>query len=232
MFDQIMSYLDMCQAEGSQQIQKGMNYAINPQYSVILMSQRSNAPYRDKILKDGKTIEYEGHDEPRHGKNNNPKELDQPKYTYKGGLTENGKFIKAVAQYRNGQCEPRLVKVYEKIIRGVWSLKGFFDLIDYRIANDGKRNVYIFILSLTSRQLETNNNVANYATSNQTRLIPSDVKKRVWERDKGKCVICGSALNLHFDHDLPYSKGGSSLTENNIRLLCASCNLKKSDKIE
>ncbi|MCX6739514.1 MAG: HNH endonuclease [Candidatus Parcubacteria bacterium] len=32
--------------------------------------------------------------------------------------------------------------------------------------------------------------------------------------------------------DLPFSKGGTSLTTKNIRLLCAKCNLAKSDKIE
>jgi hypothetical protein len=37
--------------------------------------------------------------------------------------------------------------------------------------------------------------------------------------------------NLHFDHDIPFSKGGSSLTGANVRLLCAKHNLEKSDKI-
>ena len=37
--------------------------------------------------------------------------------------------------------------------------------------------------------------------------------------------------NLHFDHDIPFSKGGSSITAANVRLLCAKHNLEKSDKI-
>lgn len=65
-----------------------------------------------------------------------------------------------------------------------------------------------------------------------TRLIPSGVKKEVWKKDGGKCVLYGSIKNLHFDHDLPFSKGGTSLTAKNIRLLCAKCNLVKSDKVE
>jgi 5-methylcytosine-specific restriction endonuclease McrA len=57
------------------------------------------------------------------------------------------------------------------------------------------------------------------------------VKVEVWRRDGGKCVQCGSSKKLHFDHDIPFSKGGSSLTAANVRLLCAKCNLQKSDKI-
>ncbi len=64
------------------------------------------------------------------------------------------------------------------------------------------------------------------------RLIPSVVKLEVWTRDRGQCVLCGSKKNLHFDHDLPFSKGGSSLSANNIKLLCAEHNLSKGAKIE
>src|SRR5437773_6116168 len=53
----------------------------------------------------------------------------------------------------------------------------------------------------------------------------------VWRRDRGQCVQCGSTKNLHFDHDIPFSKGGSSLSATNVRLLCAKHNLEKSDKI-
>jgi len=45
-------------------------------------------------------------------------------------------------------------------------------------------------------------------------------------------VICGDTKNLHFDHDLPFSKGGASLIAKNVQLLCMKHNLQKSDKIE
>ncbi len=63
------------------------------------------------------------------------------------------------------------------------------------------------------------------------RMIPTSVKLEVWKRDKGQCVTCGSKDNLHFDHILPYSKGGTSLKVANIQLLCARHNLEKHDKI-
>ena len=61
--------------------------------------------------------------------------------------------------------------------------------------------------------------------------VPTAVKVAVWKRDQGKCVECGAIDNLHFDHDVPFSKGGSSITEANVKLLCARHNLQKSDKI-
>ena len=229
MIDQIYSYREMCDIENVQTLQRGMNFRMNHRYSVILMSRRSNAPYSDKILEDGITIEYEGHDAPKTSYEINPKTLDQPKLTRNGTLTQNGKFIESVEKYKKDTSEPEKVKVYEKILPGVWSLKGFFDLIDYKINHDGKRNVFIFSLKLSDEQdVETNGHI----DLKHTRLISSEIKKEVWQRDKGKCVICGSIKNLHFDHDLPFSKGGTSLTAKNIRLLCAKCNLEKSDKIE
>lgn len=60
--------------------------------------------------------------------------------------------------------------------------------------------------------------------------IPTGVRIAVWHRDGGKCVKCGAANNLHFDHIIPVAKGGASTVEN-IELLCAQCNMQKSDKI-
>ncbi|MCK9467265.1 MAG: HNH endonuclease [Candidatus Absconditabacterales bacterium] len=207
-----------------------MNYRLNPYYSVILMSQRNNAPYSDRVLNDGITIEYEGHDEPRSKDIDDPKIIDKPQYTKTGALTQNGLFIQAVEQYKRGNRSPEKVKVYEKILSGVWSFKGFFNLIDYRLHNDGKRNSFVFVLQLSEAQDTQNKNT--HINLEHTRLIPSEVKREVWRRDGGKCVLCQSSNNLHFDHDLPFSKGGTSLTSKNIRLLCMKCNFKKSDKIE
>ena len=62
------------------------------------------------------------------------------------------------------------------------------------------------------------------------RKISQEVKDKVWRRDEGKCVKCGSNEKLEFDHIIPVSKGGAS-TYRNVQLLCESCNRKKSDKI-
>ncbi len=229
MLDQIYSYREMCDLENVQTLQRGMNFRMKPNYSLILMSRRSNAPYHDAILDDGLTIEYEGHDEPRSSRDLNPKALDQPEKTRTGSLTQNGQFIHAVKDFKEKKADAELVKVYEKIIPGVWSLKGFFDLCDYRFHFDGKRNVFVFILRFSNKENFDNNPGLDIA---HTRLIPSDIKKEVWKRDKGICVLCGSKKNLHFDHDLPFSKGGTSLTTKNVQLLCQKCNLSKSNRIQ
>lgn len=62
----------------------------------------------------------------------------------------------------------------------------------------------------------------------RSRTIPSWVKTFVWDRDGGKCVNCDSRDGIHFDHILPFSRGGSSLLPVNIQLLCEKCNLSKS----
>ena len=60
--------------------------------------------------------------------------------------------------------------------------------------------------------------------------IPQEIQDKVWNRDGGKCVKCGSREKLEFDHIIPFSKGGSN-TYRNLQLLCEKCNRLKSNKI-
>jgi hypothetical protein len=59
-----------------------------------------------------------------------------------------------------------------------------------------------------------------------TRVIAQDVKIAVAVRDQGRCRQCGSNQDLHYDHVVPWSKGGAN-TVNNIQLLCGPCNRAK-----
>ena len=101
-----------------------------------------------------------------------------------------------------------------------------FNLIDAKLVFDGTRKVFKFYLQPV--EVKTFNKEIAIP---HTRLIPTSVKVEVWARDKGQCVLCGSKENLHFDHELPYSKGGTSLTAENVRILCMKHNLEKSNKI-
>ena len=63
-------------------------------------------------------------------------------------------------------------------------------------------------------------------------MIPPAVKLAVWKRDSGRCVQCGSTENLHFDHIIPWSRGGASDTAENVQLLCGRHNIHKGSRIE
>ena len=221
---EVISYIEMCQA-WSASLQKGMNFHLRPDRSVILMSRRSNAPYKDHIEEDGRVLIYEGHDVSRTLQTPDPKSVDQPRATTSGRLTQNGLFENAASQAKCGKSPAEIVAVYEKIHAGVWAFNGLFRLADAGTESDGKRNVFKFRLELMESKSESQQYLATDLIHN--RLIPSAVKLEVWQRDHGQCVLCGSKENLHFDHDLPYSKGGSSLTAQNIRLLCVKHNLSK-----
>jgi len=221
----IISYAELVAAENAN-VQKGMNFQIKPEYSIFLMSVRKNAPYADEWDKETNTLIYEGHDVPSNLAKE-PKEVDQPLTTPKGTLTENGKFFTAAQSYKMRLVtEPHKIKVYEKIHAGIWSYKGFFNLVNAVLVTSGNRKVFKFYLKpvefiTKKKQIELPH----------SRFIPTAVKLEVWARDKGQCVICGSKENLHFDHAVPFSKGRTSLTAKNVRILCMKHNLGKSDKI-
>jgi len=69
---------------------------------------------------------------------------------------------------------------------------------------------------------------------NISRTIPRPVQFRVLKRENQICSVCGNSVqdgDIHFDHIIPFSKGGSS-DESNIRLLCDRCNQNRSDRYE
>jgi len=224
----IVAHATMCVREG-RMLQRGMNFRVSPDHSVILMSIRPGAPYDDEVQDGGRTLIYEGHDVAKRRGVRDPKKYDQPAKTPHGKLTENGKFEKAALDFKAGRAEPELVRVYEKIRDGIWAYNGVFKLVDAKQVRSGARMVFKFRLELTDKEVVFRPEVKDLPFN---RMIPSAVKREVYKRDNGQCVICGSKENLHYDHDFPYSKGGSSLTAANIRLLCARHNLAKSDNIE
>ena len=69
------------------------------------------------------------------------------------------------------------------------------------------------------------------------REISLGLRFRVLYRDRFRCVLCGDspAVNLscvlHVDHIVPWSKGGQTAFDN-LRSLCGSCNLGRSNRYE
>ena len=230
---EIIRYVDMTIAEGIN-LQRGMNYNVpGKNYHIILMSVRKNAPYADKWLPEENAIIYEGHDvQKNYNFSSLPSDkIDQPMFNPSGSLTENGKFYQAAMRYKETNISPEIVKVYEKIKDGIWVYNGYFHLIDaWQEKLD--RTVFKFRLEMIDSDIEEEKlHDTTELELEHNRLIPTEVKIKVWARDKGRCVKCGSDKNLHYDHIIPFSKGGSSKDPNNIQLLCQKCNLSKHDNI-
>jgi hypothetical protein len=228
----VISYHEMCANEDGATLQRGMNFKLAGGASVILMSVRRGAPYQDKVEDDGRVLIYEGHDVQRNH-SDNPKSEDQP-MTFPSGLpTQNGRFFAAASEYKKRKIAPELVRVYEKIKDGIWVYNGVFELVDAWLENTKHRNVFKFKLLVSdSTTDERKKQETELKDLVHNRMIPTSVKLEVWKRDKGQCIKCGRKDNLHFDHILPYAKGGTSLKTANIQLLCARHNLEKSDRIE
>ena len=231
MQNKIISYIEMCTNEGTS-LQKGMNFRLKGKHSVVLMSRRPNAPYRDRVEDEGAVLIYEGHDIQSKAGGPLPKLADQPERYSTGTLTENGKFHRAAQDFVSGEKTPDIVRVYEKIKPGIWSDNGLFELVDSWVANYGTRNVFKFKLQATDAGDDDETSSNHSTTESRRRMIPSEVKVAVWRRDQGKCVMCGAADELHFDHVVPFSRGGTSMKIENVQLLCARHNLQKSARIQ
>ena len=57
------------------------------------------------------------------------------------------------------------------------------------------------------------------------------VRHRILKRDHFKCQNCGAKENLQIDHILPLCRGGRH-NEDNMQVLCRTCNCKKGRSID
>src|SRR5262245_7312738 len=150
---EVISYQEMCVEERAS-LQRGMNFRLHPSHSVVLMSVRKGAPYRDVVVDNGKALIYEGHDIGRSRGGPDAKNVDQPLRTPAGALTQNGVFLEAAQKAKAGTASPELVRVYEKIRAGIWVYAGIFRLVDaWQELSEG-RQVFKFRLELTENALE------------------------------------------------------------------------------
>jgi len=225
----VLSYLEMC-AEFGVNLQRGMNFRLKGNESIILMSVRRGAPYSDRIEEAGRVIVYEGHDISRNEGGPEPKQVDQPEFLPSGRLTQNGLFLDSVRRYKMGRADAERVRVFEKIRDGIWVYNGRFRLVDAWQETSDRRQVFKFRLEILDQLRIATSGSASLP--DHDRVIPSAVKLEVWKRDKGCCVKCGGKENLHFDHIIPYSHGGSSKDSKNVQILCSKHNLEKHDRIE
>ena len=90
-------------------------------------------------------------------------------------------------------------------------------ILDDDVTN--QRGIYPYILTRDEKHLNI-------------RAFTAGMRQRVYERQNGKCVICGKAFeisDMDADHIEPWSKGGKTVEEN-CQMLCRKCNQEKAAK--
>jgi 5-methylcytosine-specific restriction endonuclease McrA len=112
----------------------------------------------------------------------------------------------------------------------IWKENENYTSDDVKLLVDDKLEKKRLRLEKAGKAKERRENPEIKEDDSRSRRISQEVKDKVWNRDGGKCVECGSNENLEFDHIIPFSKGGAN-TYRNIQLLCESCNRSKSDNI-
>jgi hypothetical protein len=212
----VVSYLEMCARFGVH-LQRGMNFRLRSAESLILMSVRPGAPYEDRVEQGGRVIVYQGHDMPPMKGGPDPTFVDQGEFQPNGRRTQNGLFTEAVRRFKSGKAPSEKVPVFEKIRDGVWVSNGLFELVDGWQETHERRPVFKFELRLV-HEIEPAS-VDRTEELDHDRVIPTGVQLEVWERDKGRRTKCGAKDNLHFDHIIPYSEGGSSKDPKNLQIL-------------
>jgi hypothetical protein len=63
-------------------------------------------------------------------------------------------------------------------------------------------------------------------TAHKRGQIPADLRLLIWAKYDGCCADCGSSAELQFDHIIPVVMGGAT-SEENLQILCGSCNRSK-----
>lgn len=112
--------------------------------------------------------------------------------------------------------------------RGLFSeqdgLKQFRDILRARSQRDWSNNDLKLLYNAVK---------SRYEKHYRDPVTYGDYLKLLWTKPQ-RCAQCGAeppSVELHIDHVVPASLGGSS-EAHNLQFLCAKCNLKKSNKLE
>jgi hypothetical protein len=110
------------------------------------------------------------------------------------------------------------------------------DLMRHAIPDGDIATIFDRALTLLLEELASTKHAATSrprsgdSARTDTRHIPADVKRAVWERDDGCCAFvgrsgrrCGSRAWLEYHHLIPYEEGGQATAEN-IQLRCRAHN--------
>jgi len=125
-----------------------------------------------------------------------------------------------------------LEDAFDDYLIGLWIAGRYEDVVD-RIANE------MFYILFQNRDFLLNfNHYMSIVHDHRFKhvYLPQWVKRAVFFRDRGKCVVCNKDLSgqwsivetgsIHYDHMVSLENGGLN-DISNIQLLCDTCNLEK-----
>ncbi len=195
-----------------QGLQKNMNYRDDGRPSVFLISDKGDE-HTDEWHENEQVLVVEGHDASTKGAKK--KTADQELAHESGLLSDNGKFYREAQKYRDGvRKEAMQIQIYERLDAGVWYDKGIFSLVDAQRHMKDKRRIFKFVLSPAFGGVDD--------SYKRERAIPAAIKQAVWERDFGRCAVCGSDSHLFFEAMQSVHDGGAGDDLDNVSLRCAS----------
>jgi hypothetical protein len=116
--------------------------------------------------------------------------------------------------------------------RTLWRFHGAFYWDDDGLDGEDVKALLVQRERRLQQKLQTAHSLMRAEEAGRSTRVPisSDLRRAVFERDGGRCVECGSTFDLQYDHVLPVALGGATTLEN-LQLLCADCNLRKSDSL-
>ena len=176
-----------------------MNYGVGKKYSVFLMSVREGAPYADALDEVSGMLDVRRTRRTATERWSRSQEIGSTAYVSERIVDRERKFFRAAMDFKSGLREkPELIKVYEKISRGIWSYKGFFELIDASSVLDGKRKVFKFSLKPVKKKA-----FGRIVELPHNRLVPTAVKVEVGVTvanacNAGRQRICTLITTFHF----------------------------------
>lgn len=131
-------------------------------------------------------------------------------------------------------------KEIKKLIAQIWKKKkaafhwiySHFDK-PYNFLTSEDKKILLYLLTVKAKtgncpilEHEENNKKRRRRVIYKNSKNWKNLRLKVFERDGGKCSICGNESSLTIDHIIPIFEGGTNSLEN-LRLLCIDCHNKK-----
>lgn len=135
-------------------------------------------------------------------------------------------------QIRTTQLEAPVCLVRDGPRRTLWHFHDCFYWDDEGLDIDDIRALVLQRERRSQQKLNTAHSLMRSEEAGRPTRVPiaTEIRRAVFERDGGRCVECEANFDLQYDHVLPVARGGATTVEN-LQLLCADCNRRKSDSI-